>query len=109
MCGPCGILTQGVILTNVSYLNAGDSSPLYTDPAFAESVDDDPSIAHDDTSSGGSDDDDDDNKSGVYFMLFVTFLIATILSVGANFYFFRELGKARAETFASTGVRSPMN
>lgn len=108
MCGPCGILTQGVILTNVSYLNAGDSSPLYTDPAFSESVDDDPSIAHDDNPSGGSDDDDGDNESGVYFMLFVAFLIATILSVGANFYFFRELGKARAVTSTNAGVRNPM-
>lgn len=91
VCGPCGILSQGIIITNAKYLNAGESSPLYTDPALAPVTSDD--------------DDDDDNN--IYFTLSITFIVATVLSVAGNVYFFRELGKARG-TASSGGIRNPM-
>ena len=81
VCGPCGMLSQGVIPLGATYLNQGTSKGL----VYATSAD---------VPTGGDDDDDDDSNEDLYFYLMITFAvlfgltasIVVLMKVNANKY-----------------------
>ena len=98
VCGPCGILSQGVIPLGATYLNAGSSTGL----VYATSVAD-----NDDAILVGDNDDDSENNEDLYFYLMITF--AVLFGVAAGTIVMMKINANRYRDMKGSSLTNPLH